>query len=259
MSSPGLAARVGTGLAVGAVAGFVELDLNLATLVSFQGDGSLLCIACVLAVTLLWLTPLRRALGFLSAALAALWLVVSFTPLSAWMRDGLVRRDVVEDADAVFVFASRIQTDGDPTTDAMSRLLKGIELMAEGRARYLIVSEVPPGSYAALARPWLALFARRGEVLDVGPIANTHEEAVALARLARERGLRRILAVSSPTHTRRAAATLEKQGLVAIAVPSIETSFDLETLLGPADRRRAFSAILHERVGLLVYRWRGWI
>ena len=52
---------------------------------------------------------------------------------------------------------------------------------------------------------------------------------------------------------------LEKQGLVAIAVPAVETNFDLETLRLPGDRRRAFSAIAHERLGLVAYRRRGWI
>jgi hypothetical protein len=42
-------------------------------------------------------------------------------------------------------------------------------------------------------------------------------------------------------------------------VPSAETNFDLERLRFPADRRRAFSAIAHERIGLIVYRRRGWI
>jgi uncharacterized SAM-binding protein YcdF (DUF218 family) len=87
----------------------------------------------------------------------------------------------------------------------------------------------------------------------------THDEAVALARLCRERGWRRVLAVTSPTHTRRAASTLEKAGLEVISVPSIETDFDLERLVWPKDRRRAFPKIAHERIGLLVYRHRGWI
>ncbi len=49
-------------------------------------------------------------------------------------------------ADAVFVFGSRLQTDGEPTQDAMSRLLKGLELVAEGRAPRLVVSELYPPS-----------------------------------------------------------------------------------------------------------------
>jgi uncharacterized SAM-binding protein YcdF (DUF218 family) len=65
--------------------------------------------------------------------------------------------------------------------------------------------------------------------------------------------------VTSPTHTRRAAAALEKEGLVVFAVPAVETRFDLERLGWPGDRREAFAAIVHERIGLLVYRRRGWI
>ena len=123
------------------------------------------------------------------------------------------------------------------------------------------MSEVPPpaGAYAPLARAWVAAFAPRGEVVGVGRIRNTHDEAVAVARLFRERGWTRVLAVTSPTHTRRAAAALEKQGLVVIAVPAVETRFDLERLHWPGDRRAAFAAIAHERVGLFVYRRRGWI
>ena len=52
---------------------------------------------------------------------------------------------------------------------------------------------------------------------------------------------------------------LEKQGLVAISVPSVETNFDLEQLRLPGDKRRAFGVIAHERLGLVVYRRRGWI
>ncbi len=259
--SGSLLSRVGTGLAVGAVAGFVVVDLNLPSLVSFFGDRSYVLLSIAATGAVLWLTPLRRLVVAGTLLLGALWLAVCFTPLTPRLAEGLVRRDAIANADAVFVFASRIQEDGDPTTDAMSRLLKGIELMAEGRAPWLVVSEVPPpaGPYAPLARAWLAVFARRGEVLDIGMILNTHEEAVALARLGRERGFRRVLAVTSPTHTRRAAAALEKEGLVAISVPAVETNFDLESLRWPGDRRRAFSAIAHERLGLVVYRRRGWI
>jgi uncharacterized SAM-binding protein YcdF (DUF218 family) len=65
--------------------------------------------------------------------------------------------------------------------------------------------------------------------------------------------------VTSPTHTRRAAAALEKQGLEVVAVPAVETRFDLEQLDWPGDRRQAFAGIAHERIGIVVYRRRGWI
>jgi uncharacterized SAM-binding protein YcdF (DUF218 family) len=253
--------HLGVGLAAGSLAGLVVVDLNLPSLVSYFGDRTYLVPAIALAGALLWLTPLRRLAGAAVAVLAGLWLVVAFTPLTSWLAQGLVRRDPVHDADAVYVFSSRVQEDGDPTSDAMSRLLKGVELVAEGRAPRLLVSEVPPpaGPYAPLARAWLDEFAHRGEVVSVGRIVSTRQEAVAVGRLCRERGWTRVLAVTSPTHTRRAAATLEKEGLTVFAVPSLETRFDLEDLHWPGDRREAFSAIAHERLGIAYYRRKGWI
>ncbi len=253
--------RFGIGLALGLLAGFIVVDLNLPSLVSYFGDRTYLVPVVALLGALLWLTPLRRVVGAAVVLLVALWLVVAFTPLTSWLAQGLVRRDPVQDADAVFVFSSRVQEDGDPTSDAMSRLLKGVELVAEGRAKHLLVSEVPPpaGAYAPLARAWLAAFAHRGEVVSVGRVVNTRQEAVAVARLCRERGWTRVLAVTSPTHTRRAAAALEKEGLTVVAVPSIETRFDLEDLHWPGDRREAFAAIAHERLGIVYYRRKGWI
>jgi uncharacterized SAM-binding protein YcdF (DUF218 family) len=254
-------ASLGAGLGAGALAGLVTVDLNLPSLVSWYGDRSYLVPAAAAAFALAWLTPVRKAAGLVVALLALLWAVVAFTPVAPWLADGLVRRDPVEAADAVFVFASRVQRDGDPTSDAMSRLLKGVELVAEGRAPRLVVSEVPPpaGAYAPLARAWVQTLARRGEVLSVGRIVNTRDEALAVARLFRERGWTRVLAVTSPTHTRRAAAALEREGLVVFAVPAVETRFDLERLDWPGDRRAAFAAVAHERIGLIVYRRRGWI
>jgi len=255
-------AAAGTGLCVGAVLGLLAIDLDLMALVSFTRDRSVIVLVAAVAGAVLWLTPLRKLVAVATIAIAALWLAVTFTPLVGWMADGLVRRDPVRDADAAFVFGSRIQTDGEPTADAMSRLLKGLELVAEGRTSRLVVSELYPPSrpYATIARAWAKDFAPPGtEVLAIGPVANTRDEAVLLSRLLRARGLRRVLAVTSPVHTRRAAAALEREGLEAIAVPAVEVRYDLETLDFPGDRRRAFGSVVHERVGLFVYARRGWL
>ncbi len=257
----GSAGRFGIGLAVGALAGFVAADLELPTLVSFWGDRSVLVPAAAIVCALLWLTPLRRLVALAGGILGIIWLAVAFTPLVSWMADGLVRRDPPENADAAYVFASSLQTDGDPSAEAMSRLLKAVELLAQGRTGRLVVSELRPPSrlYAPLAREWVKLYAPGREVLSVGPVSRTREEAVAVARLFRERGWRRVLAVTSPAHSRRACASLEQQGLSVLSVPATETSYDFETLDHPADRRSAFGPVAHERLGLVVYRRRGWM
>jgi uncharacterized SAM-binding protein YcdF (DUF218 family) len=242
------------------LAGFIAVDLDLASLISYWGDRTFVIPAAAFVGAAVWPTLLRRlAMGGL-ALLAGLWLAVAFTPLTIWMAEGLVRRDPVQAGDAVFVFASRVQMDGEPTTAAMSRLLRGLELVGEGRSTELVVSEVRGGPRSRpIAEDWVERFVPSARVTAVGPILNSHDEAVAVARLFRERGWTRVLAVTSPTHTRRASAALEAQGLEVISVPAVETSFDLERLEYPGDRREAFSNLAHEHLGLIVYRYRGWI
>ncbi len=253
-------ARFGVGVAVGAVLGLIASELELPGLFSFWGDASWVPLVIALVSGLLWLTPLRRLVAAATVLVALVWLAAAYTPLVARLRDGLERRDAPAAADAVFVFASRIQHDGDPTSEAMSRLAKGVQLVAEGYTTRLVVSEQRHArSYAAIARGWTQDFAPKTEIVAVGPIADTHDEAQAVARLFRSQGWKRVLAVTTPAHTRRAAACLEAVGLEVISVPSVETRYDYETLDEPRDRLRGFSAVLHERIGTLVYRRRGWI
>jgi uncharacterized SAM-binding protein YcdF (DUF218 family) len=99
----------------------------------------------------------------------------------------------------------------------------------------------------------------RGAVSSVGPVGDTHDEAVLVSKLARQQGWKKILLVTSPTHSRRAALTFAKTGLTVISTPCQETGFDLENLNTSGDRLMAFRTALHELVGLRVYRTRGWI
>jgi uncharacterized SAM-binding protein YcdF (DUF218 family) len=253
--------RFGTGLAVGAAAALLARDLDLPTLLSYWGSRAPLVPAAALLLALLWRTRLRPAIALATALLAAAWLAVAFTPLTAWMARELPRRDADAPADAVFLLASRVQDDSEPTCTAMSRLVHGLELLGEGRAPRLVVSELPPpfAPYAPAARTLMTRLGLTRELLAVGPVHSTREEALAVAKLFRERGWRRVLLVTSPTHTRRAAAAFEREGLDVVSSPALETQFDLEALSRPDDRLFAFGALLHERVGIAVYRWRGWI
>lgn len=253
--------RVGTGALAGAVVMFLARDLDLPTLVSYPLDRTLLLLPLVILGALAWGSRLRGAVVVGILGLGAVWGVVALTPLCAWMADGLVRRDPLQPADAVFVHSSRLQADGDPDTSALSRLVRGLELLGEKRAPRLILSELhpPSASYAAYARAMMRRLGLALPVVTVGPVWNTRDEAVAVAALCRQEGWERVLVVTSPYHTARACASLEQEGLEVICSPSPETRFDLESLDRPGERLAAFGPLLHERVGIWVYARRGWI
>ena len=249
------------GLTAGALAGLIVDDLGLTSTVSFWGDPGPLIAGCALGVTLLWTTRARRLVGALVAALAVLWLLVAFTPLTGWLAQGLVRRDFPAPADAVFVNASGIHPTGELTSPAMSRLVHGIELVAERQAPALVLSDLkaPYPSYALAAKALMENLGIAGELHTVGGNANTRDEVLSLARLCRERGWKRVIVVTSPYHSRRACAAVEHEGISVMCSPSVETAFDLNGLVRSDERRRAFSKAVHERIGLLVYWWRGWL
>ena len=96
-------------------------------------------------------------------------------------------------------------------------------------------------------------------ILSAGETRSTRTEAVAVGDLYRDRGWKRVLVVTSPVHSRRACAAFEKEGMEVVCSPSIEMDFDLETLEKPDDRLESFGPIMHEIVGLWIYRRRGWL
>jgi len=249
------------GACLGLVAGLLARDLDLASLVSFWGDRSFLLPAGAALGALCAISRLRKGLYGATLGLALLWLLVAYGPLAEALRSGLVRSDPLRPADAVLVLGTRMQTDGDPTSAQLSRLLHGLELVRKDLAPRLIITELPPpfSSQRPFARSLLDQFQAETELVDLGPVVNTHDEAVQTAAYLKARGLKTVIVVSSPTHTFRGAAVLEMQGLEVMASPARETRFDLETLDRPEERVWSFGAMIHEHLGIFVYRRRGWI
>ena len=253
--------RMGLGLAVGAAAGLMAGDLNLLALASYWTGHVVVVLAASACGALLWGTQLRRLVAAGALGLGALWLAAAFTPLCAWLASDLVRRDPPRPADAVFVLSSSLQSDGEPTPAALSRLFHGLELLGQGLAPRLVLSELQPpaASYSAFARATMSRLRIERELISVGPVGSTRDEAVAVGQLCRQRGWKRLLVVTSPVHSRRASAALEREGVEVISSPSVETQYNLENLSLPGDRLQAFGGVLHERAGLWLYARRGWL
>jgi len=242
------------GVALGALVGFLARDLGLVEMASFW-------VPAALAGALLAAAGRRHVLRAAAAAGAILWLAAAFTPLTAWVVRPLVRNEPPAAADAVVVLGSRLQMTGEPTSTAQSRMLRALELVHAGHSTRIVVTEgpAPTPSHAAALRRQLDRLGLAAEVESLGPVRSTREEAVGIGTLYREKGWGKILVVTSPTHSRRACAALEAEGVAVLCVPARESDADLETLDRPTERLEAFRLALHEWLGLGLYRLRGWL
>jgi uncharacterized SAM-binding protein YcdF (DUF218 family) len=258
VSFRGLSAAA-SGAAIGALAGFIVRDLDLPALVSYEYSREPLVFAAAAVGALLAVTRLRSLLVGATAALALLWCVVAITPVSAWLSHGLTRNETVEPADALFVSLSSVRPGAQGPAEVRNRLFHGLALLARAKAPRLLLCESAEVHGIAIAREMMDAAGVTTELVVLPKADNTREEAQAVATLARSRNFKLILLVTSPIHSRRASAALEKQGLTVVSSPSTETRFDLATLNTWNDRLTAFGTVMHERLGLWVYARRGWI
>jgi uncharacterized SAM-binding protein YcdF (DUF218 family) len=248
-----------TGAGLGALAGFIARDLDLPALVSYEHTREPLVFAAAALGAILATTRLRALLAGGTAALALLWCVVAITPLSGWLSRGLTRDEPAEAADALFVSLSGLRPGTQGPAEVRNRLFHGVALLTRGKAPRLVLCESAEVHGVALARELMDAAGVTTELVVLPHAENTREEAQAVSALARSRSFKLILLVTSPIHSRRASAALEKQGVTVVSSPSAETRFDLATLDTSNDRLAAFGTVMHERLGLFVYARRGWI
>lgn len=240
---------------------WITLDqLGILWLARWMRGKNWLVLPVVLVGAVLGMTKLNRLVHFLAAASFCLWLTVILTPFSGWLARPLKIESAPAPADAVVVLSSWMQPDGDFSNHAESRLIKGLELVHAKYAPRLVLTELPPPRdlYTKSAGEMAKRLGVDCPIETVGPVRDTHDEAELISRLARDKGWKRLLLVTSPTHTRRAVLTFRKAGLDVISTPCRETEYNLENPVRAEDRLRAFVEGVRERIGLLSYQWRGW-
>jgi uncharacterized SAM-binding protein YcdF (DUF218 family) len=246
------------GAALGGLAGLLIRDLDLPALISFAYPREPIVVLAALIGAAIGATRFRWVLGAGVGALALLWVCVAFTPLCGWLASGLARHEAVEPADAVFVSFASLRPDAQRAAEVRTRILHGVALVSRGKAERLVVTETPDFPGVELARSILASVGSHAELVVAGRAGNTRGEAVAVAELCEREGWKVVLVVTSPMHSRRSSAALEKEGLTVVSSPSEEARFDTQ-LSTWSDRLAAFGSVMHERLGFWVYARRGWI
>ena len=150
------------------------------------------------------------------------------------------------------------------------RILMALELARLGKAPVLCLGGgfAPKGStygneadavHRAIAERNLATV----EVISFGGSLDTRDEALHTYRLAEERGWRRVLLVTSAFHMPRAVATFRHFGVEVVPVPCnflTDHWAPQQALRLPTwDGFMLASIWVHEKIGWLEYRRRGWI
>lgn len=227
-----------------------------------------------------------RRRGRESLLLGIPWLLMTLvlcTPLPAVLLASLERPWIGLDvsklpvADAVVSLGgagepSTRETVGFHFTRATDRLMTAIEIARQGGAGTLVFGgggyphDGQWASEAEAAKKWIDSWrVLNTPVVSLGICADTHDEAVKTAALAKERGWKSLILVTSASHMTRAEATFKKAGLAVTCAPCNVTSTifrenSVDWLHPPhAGGTEMFGMWFHELIGSWVYRWRGWL
>ncbi|HYW32509.1 MAG TPA: YdcF family protein [Gemmatimonas sp.] len=254
----------GAALAFGIYA--LAADLGVWTATGVQGWWarlSLLALGALLAPT-----RVGAWLWMLAGALVTLSCVVGFTPVVRPAVNALVRSDsgrLDRPLDAVVVLSGGLTDEGRLTGPALDRLLTGLSEVRSRGIRELALSvtaQESRGVRITSEADQRALVTLGGNGVTLHTVRNVHstrDEALAFAALGRARGWRRVLLVTSPTHTRRACAAVELAGLPVQCHPSRARDYAISRLDLSENRRRGFADLLYEGSATLLYRSRSWI
>jgi uncharacterized SAM-binding protein YcdF (DUF218 family) len=247
----------GLGFVVTAHLGIVDA-IGLRRLFGLEDDWAIFF--AMLAAGGLALTKRFRAVPYaVAGTMLAAHLLVAFTPLTTPAIRGWLERDEPAHADAIVVLSSDVTDDGHLSANGMTRLVAGLDLARAGWAPLLVRTDLSPPRPDETADVDALAHDVTVEIALVGPVASTRDEALLVARLAEERGLHRVIVVTSPLHERRAAAAFRAVGLDVVACPSPERMYSIPQLDTPGDRMQAFRTWVTELSAWAFYSLRGWV
>ncbi len=259
---------LGLGLYLGALA-WMALSITSVpkALLEFDRRWGIFVFAGVCA--LVYTTRARAVVWAAGGLGAALYVMAVATPIFPRAARGLIREDQIQKADAVIVLSSATTRERRLDQHGFIRTIEAMRLVSDGWARTLVRTEVggdfpktevggdfpkPDADVAELAR-----LCGRPEIEVIGPVHSTRDEAVQFADLARARGWNKVILVTSPYHSARAAAVFERAGVKVISRPCPEREFAPSAPRSVRERLAVLRWWLYEQVRWVLYRARGWV
>jgi uncharacterized SAM-binding protein YcdF (DUF218 family) len=262
---------------------FVFLSKLLPTLIYPLGLASLMMI-----VALILRRWLRLQSLILVLALLLLWLGGN-----RWVANGLALSlesqyrapDPVPKAEVLVVLGGGTNPAESPRqmvelNGAGDRVLDAVRLYREGKAKYILASggvleweahTSTPAEDMAFLLEWMGV--PKEAIWLQNKSQNTYEDALYCAQILKEKGIDRILLVTSAWHMPRSVKLFEAQGLSVIPVPTdynvTQASWERTwkggwqeialNLFPSASNLSMTSRMLKEYLGLFVYGLRGWL
>ncbi|OLP17539.1 hypothetical protein BST81_14485 [Leptolyngbya sp. 'hensonii'] len=246
----------------------------------------LTCLLMVVALVLIWKRP-RLAAGVIALGLGVLLL-----SSSSWVSGQLLKSlewqslpTTLPQADAIVVLGGCTRPPLQPrpgvdVTDAGDRVIYGAQLYRQGKAPYLVLSggridwrQGGPPESSDMADLSQQLGVPATAILQDPTSFNTHENAVNVKKILQEKGLQRVLLVTTATHMPRSRLIFKHEGIDAIPAPTdfimtyqpaSETSEGswqsvILDLIPDAERLGFTTRALKEYLGIAIYRLRGWL
>ncbi|MGV3661349.1 MAG: YdcF family protein [Prosthecobacter sp.] len=159
--------------------------------------------------------------------------------------------------------------------DGADRVFTGLALAREGKGKLMLMgggvfrnTDGREVYEADGVRDWLQAWQLAPAMVPIqslGGCADTHDEAVRVAALVKQHGWERVALVTSAFHMTRSKAVFEKAGVPVLPVPCNFFSAPLRGRplhwlnVPNASYLQHFETWMHEVVGMVAYRLRGWI
>jgi uncharacterized SAM-binding protein YcdF (DUF218 family) len=236
--------------------------------------------AIALGILGLWRRRPERRGGLVLLTVGFALLTLYFMPLNAyWLSRALEAKHPPiahrpKDVQAIVVLAGGLRAPDaqglpfQPSESTLYRCLRGLEMYRQGPPCPVFVSggrispENADPSCAQVMRDFLEHSGVASADLVVEEESqSTYENAVATARLLKERGIRKILLVTDGLHLHRAVLCFEAQGLEVVpcgcSYRARALRWSATELMPTTHAAQGVRAALYEYVALLVYTWQG--
>ena len=227
----------------------------------------------------------RRLLALLFGVVALLMFLVGSSRFPARLLATLERPyasrpiEQTEPAEAVIMLGGLlVPSSSDPLhvqfSDPADRLLTAVELVRTRTAEWLVLgggggalhgTPRKPWQEAELINPFLERWGVGTNVIRLSPSRNTREEAMQVKELMQRRAWRRVIVVTSAYHMKRATGIFRQLEIpiVPVACDFVGLSeLESASTFNPVPHAEGFRQLelyLHEKLGWVFYRWRGWV